>query len=200
MPRERPSANSVGPWDYQKGLAGNPRRQQTTGRNPPLLQIHMYHGTKCVCTHIGRDRNSLWSRSIGVTRCRTPLQQTGAGPGQRIVEVVRADAQRVAEPAGTLRHDLPGEDGHGAVAAPPQGSTITSVSSRWPLVSTRPITTSTRTSSGVQPGQIDGGAHRHRLAADHRTDRAPGRPRRSARGPTPRGCARSTAPSRGPDW
>jgi len=50
--RETDTASTVVSWDYQRGLMGVPKVQQTTGRNPPLLQIHMYHGTDMDCTPI----------------------------------------------------------------------------------------------------------------------------------------------------
>src|SRR5450631_3408167 len=74
--RETDPATSVASWDYQRGLTGVPpvqqttAVQQTTGRNPPLLQIHMYHGTDLVCTPV---RNLPH---------QTPFHQARAGPGQ----------------------------------------------------------------------------------------------------------------------
>src|SRR5665811_1245267 len=68
LPRGRKTdpATTVGSWDYQRGLTGVPKVQQTTGRNPPPLQIHMYHGTDMVCTpvlQLPTRPNSISSRT-----------------------------------------------------------------------------------------------------------------------------------------
>src|ERR1039458_3188315 len=66
-------------------------------------QTNMYHGSGAVCI-------PLFCALVPDLSDRTPFEQIGARPRNRIVEMVGTDPQRVAQAAGSSRQDLLAEN------------------------------------------------------------------------------------------
>ena len=85
---------------------GKPEGFRGTTEAPGNAEIR---GPTAANTYLPRNAPGLHPASLG--RCKTlphgaPFQQAGARPGERIVVVVGADAQGVAQPSGPFRHDV----------------------------------------------------------------------------------------------